>query len=54
MLKGIAFRAAGSPLGDALLAARGLLVHVAGTVSIDSWQQRRQPSLRILDVATPG
>jgi single-stranded-DNA-specific exonuclease len=54
MLKGIAFRAAGSPLGDALLAARGLLLHVAGTLSIDGWQQRRQPSLRILDVATPG
>lgn len=54
MLKGIAFRAAGSPLGDTLLAARGLLLHVAGTLSIDSWQQRRQPSLRILDVAMPG
>jgi single-stranded-DNA-specific exonuclease len=53
MLKGIAFRAAGSPLGDALIAARGGLLHVAGTLSVDTWQERRQPSLRILDAATP-
>ena len=54
MLKAIAFRAAGSPLGDALLAARGRLLHVAGTLSVDTWQQRRQPSLRILDAAMPA
>ena len=53
MLKGIAFRAAGSPLGDALVAARGGLLHVAGTLSVDTWQERRQPSLRIIDAATP-
>jgi single-stranded-DNA-specific exonuclease len=53
MLKAIAFRAAGSPLGDALLAARGRSLHVAGTLSIDQWQERRQPNLRVLDAAEP-
>ena len=53
MLKGIAFRAVGTTLGDALLAARGRLLHVAGTLSVDSWQERRQPSLRVIDAAEP-
>ena len=53
-LKAIAFRAADSDLGRALLAARGRQVHVAGTLSVDSWQGRRQPSLRVVDAAEPG
>ncbi len=53
MLKAIAFRAAGTALGDALIAARGRSLHVAGTLSIDSWQERRQPSLRLIDAAEP-
>jgi single-stranded-DNA-specific exonuclease len=53
MLKAIAFRAAGTALGDALIAARGRSLHVAGTLSIDSWQERRQPSLRVVDAAEP-
>jgi single-stranded-DNA-specific exonuclease len=53
MLKAIAFRAAETALGDALIAARGRSLHVAGTLSIDSWQERRQPSLRVVDAAEP-
>jgi single-stranded-DNA-specific exonuclease len=53
-IRGVAFRAQGTPLGQVLLAARGTLLHVAGTLSIDAWQGRRQPSLRILDAAVPA
>ena len=53
MLKAIAFRAAGSALGDGLIKARGQSLHVAGTLSVDTWQERRQPSLRVLDAAEP-
>jgi single-stranded-DNA-specific exonuclease len=50
-LKATAFRAADSALGRALLAARGRAIHVAGTLSVDSWQGRRQAALRIVDAA---
>jgi single-stranded-DNA-specific exonuclease len=53
-LKAIAFRAAGTSLGAALIAARGNALHVAGTLSIDEWQGRRRPALRIVDVAKVG
>lgn len=53
-LKATAFRAADTEFGRALLAHRGRHLHVAGTLSIDSWQGRRQPALRIIDVAEPG
>src|SRR5690606_4711245 len=39
-LKAMAFRCAGTPLGQALLAARGRPLHFAGTLSIDHWQSR--------------
>ncbi len=53
-LAAIAFRAAETPLGDALMAARGgRPLHVAGTLSINSWQGRETVQLRILDVANP-
>lgn len=53
-LAAIAFRAAETPLGDALMAARGGgPLHVAGTLSINSWQGRETVQLRILDVANP-
>ena len=47
----IAFRAIGRPLGDTLLAARGMPLHVAGTLSRDSWQGRDRIELRVLDAA---
>jgi single-stranded-DNA-specific exonuclease len=53
-LKATAFRAADTELGRALLAARGRAIHVAGTLSVDAWQGRRQPALRIIDAAEPG
>lgn len=54
-LKAIAFRAAGSPLGDALLGARdGQRLHLAGTLNIDHWQGRETVQLRIIDAAVPG
>lgn len=52
-LRGIAFRAAGTELGRMLTESRGRALHVAGTLGIDHWQGRRQPSLRILDAAEP-
>ncbi len=53
-LKATAFRAAETDLGRALLAARGRAIHVAGSLSVDAWQGRRQPALRIVDAAEPG
>ncbi|MCX5578693.1 single-stranded-DNA-specific exonuclease RecJ [Kaistia terrae] len=52
-LKAIAFRAADNDLGRLLLGSRGRPLHVAGTLSIDHWQGRRQSSFRILDAAQP-
>ncbi len=50
-LPAIAFRAAGDKLGDALMAARGRRMHVAGTVALDRWQGTERAQLRIIDVA---
>lgn len=52
-LKAIAFRAADTDLGRALLDARGQSLHVAGYLSVDRWQGRAQPSLRVADAAVP-
>jgi single-stranded-DNA-specific exonuclease len=51
VISAIAFRAAGQPLGEALLARRGQPVHVAGTLSIDRWQGFERVQLRICDLA---
>ncbi|MBV8745064.1 MAG: single-stranded-DNA-specific exonuclease RecJ [Xanthobacteraceae bacterium] len=50
-LPAIAFRAAGEKLGDALLAARGRRMHVAGTLALDRWQGTERAQLRIIDIA---
>src|SRR5262245_61870463 len=50
-LAAIAFRAAGEKLGNALLAARGRPMHVAGTLALDRWQGTERALLRIIDVA---
>jgi single-stranded-DNA-specific exonuclease len=50
---GIAFRAAGQPLGNALSQAIGNPLHVAGTLSIDRWGGNEKVELRIQDVARP-
>ena len=49
----IAFRAAGTPLGDALLGRRGEDVHLAGNVSIDRYQGSEKVTFRIADLAIP-
>ncbi|PVE24098.1 single-stranded-DNA-specific exonuclease RecJ [Microvirga sp. KLBC 81] len=48
---GIAFRAAGQPLGNALSEAIGSSLHVAGTLSIDRWGGQEKAELRIMDAA---
>jgi single-stranded-DNA-specific exonuclease len=50
-LKAMAFRAAETPVGRRLLARDGAALHIAGSLSADSWQGRVRPSLRIIDVA---
>jgi single-stranded-DNA-specific exonuclease len=50
---GIAFRAAGQPLGSALRRALGTELHVAATLSCDRWGGGERVDLRIVDVATP-
>lgn len=50
-LKGIAFRAAGEPLGDALLNAGGGALHLAGKLRADDWQGREGVQFQIDDGA---
>jgi single-stranded-DNA-specific exonuclease len=52
-LDGIAFRAAGEPLGDALLNAGGMPLHIAGTVKRSSFGGRERIEVTIEDVADP-
>lgn len=54
MLGSIAFRAAETPLGQALLSARGTRMHVAGTLSIDRWGGGERAQMRMVDIAVPG
>jgi single-stranded-DNA-specific exonuclease len=50
-LKAIAFRAADSDLGLALLANDGTPLHLAGTLRIDNWQGRSSVQMFIEDAA---
>lgn len=50
-LNAVAFRAANSDLGRALIEGRGQTMHVAGQLSIDRWQGAERVQLRLLDVA---
>jgi single-stranded-DNA-specific exonuclease len=52
-LEGIAFRAAGEPLGDLLLNAGGMPLHVAGTVKRSSFNGRERIEVHIEDAADP-
>ena len=47
----IAFRAAGTPLGKALLENRGRAMHAAGSLVIDRWQGEERVQLRLADIA---
>ncbi|HEY8596702.1 MAG TPA: single-stranded-DNA-specific exonuclease RecJ [Devosiaceae bacterium] len=54
-LKGIAFKAAATQLGAALIDARdGRPLHVAGTLGLDHWQGRETVQLRAIDAAIPA
>ncbi len=48
-LKAIAFRSADSDLGVGLLNARGRVVHLTGTIRVESWQGRTNAQLIIDD-----
>jgi single-stranded-DNA-specific exonuclease len=52
-LDAVAFRAAGQPLGELLLGAGGLPLHVAGTLRRDTWGGRERIELTIEDAADP-
>ena len=47
----IAFRAAETDLGQALLSRRGSRVHAAGALTIDRWGGSEKASLRLIDAA---
>ncbi|MCR9134756.1 MAG: single-stranded-DNA-specific exonuclease RecJ [Alphaproteobacteria bacterium] len=50
-IEAIAFRAAETDVGAALLAGRGRSFHFAGTLSVNHWQGRQQIQLRVVDAA---
>lgn len=50
-LSAIAFRAAGTPLGEALLRHRGRVIHAAGLLKADHWNGQDRAQLQILDGA---
>lgn len=50
-LKAIAFRAAGTPLGDILLRDADQPLHFAGSLSLDHYQGREQVQFRLTDIA---
>jgi single-stranded-DNA-specific exonuclease len=52
-LDAIAFRAVGQPIGDALLSAAGMPLHIAGNLRRDTWGGRERTELMIEDVADP-
>ncbi len=53
-LKAIAFRAATTALGEALLrAGNDVPIHIAGTLSLDHYQGRAEVQLRATDAALP-
>ena len=52
-VNGMAFRAIGQKLGNALLENRGQPLHVAGSLTVDRWQGAERVQLRVADVAVP-
>jgi single-stranded-DNA-specific exonuclease len=52
-LDAIAFRAAGQPLGDLLMSAGGMPLHLAGHLRRDTWGGRARVELQIEDAADP-
>ena len=52
-IKGMAFRVAGKPLGQALLDQRNQTVHVAGRLSIDRYGGGEKAQIQVSDIAKP-
>lgn len=52
-LKAIAFRAAGTALGDMLMRDGDQPLHFAGSLSTDHYQGREQVQFRLIDIARP-
>jgi len=53
IVNGIAFRAIGQKLGNALKDNRGQPLHVAGSLTVDRWQGAERVQMRVIDVAVP-
>jgi single-stranded-DNA-specific exonuclease len=53
IVNGIAFRSLGQKLGNALVAQRGQVLHVAGSLVVDRYQGSERVQLRVLDLAVP-
>ena len=53
IVNGIAFRAIGQKLGNALTQNRGQPLHVAGSLTVDRYQGSERVQLRVIDVAVP-
>lgn len=53
-LDAIAFRAADTPLGAALLKARGARIHAAGRLKADEWNGQTRVQLQLEDAAAAG
>jgi single-stranded-DNA-specific exonuclease len=53
IVNGVAFRSLGQKLGNALLAQRGQVLHVAASLTVDRYQGSERVQLRVLDVAVP-
>ena len=53
-LKAVAFGAADTPLGQALLEHSGRPFHIAGQFKVDSWSGQERPEIHILDAAPTG
>ncbi len=53
IVNGMAFRAIGQKLGNALLENRGQPLHIAGSLAVDRWQGAERVQLRVTDVAVP-
>jgi single-stranded-DNA-specific exonuclease len=53
IVNGMAFRAVGQKLGNALLAHRDQPMHVAGSLTLDRYQGSERVQLRVQDIALP-
>ena len=50
-VKGMAFRSADTPLGDALLSGSARALNIIGHLKINEWQGRKTPEMHITDVS---